>query len=506
VSEPFVQFLGRLHPLVLHLPLGLLAALVALELLARRRDVSDARRLLAALTAAAALAAAGTGWLLGHAPDRQETELVERHEQLGLCLAAACLLAGVLARRARPLAYRVVLLVALALAVPAGHLGATLTHGEDFLLEPLRARPAAPGGDAFADVIAPLLAARCGACHGAERSKGGLRLDSPEGLRAGGRHGPVLGLAGGEGELLRRVRLPPDDEDHMPPEGKPQLMPDELAALVAWLDAGAPFEGPVDGLPAALAPPVESAPLAATEPAAPAVPSADPSALAALASALVHAEPLEPASPLLWVDASAVADTLDDTRARALLEPLRLQVAELSLARAPVGDALLPLLADMPSLQRLDVSRTRVTGAGLAALAGHPRLRELRAVRAPLGDAAAEALAALPALRRAYLWEAGLSDAALERLATERPELELLALTPADAEILEVEPPVVVGSAALPGAVPSLAPVNATCPVSGSPVDPAFALVFEGRVIGFCCARCPGSFLEDPAAFRGRLP
>jgi len=496
VSEPWVQVLGRLHPLLLHLPLGLLAALVAVELLARRRDVTDARRLLSALTAAAALLAAGTGWLLGHAPDRVETELVERHEQLGLFLAGACLLAALLARRARPGAYRVALLGVLALAVPTGHLGATLTHGADFLLEPLRAPTAPPaGGDAYAAVVAPLLAARCSACHGAERQKSDLRLDSPEGLRAGGKHGPVLASgAAPEGELLRRVRLPVDDEDHMPPEGKSQLLAAELAALEAWIGAGAPFAGPVAGLMAPAAPPAPTA-----------VPHADPAALAALAEALVHAEPLEPGSPLLWVDTAAIAATLDDARARALLEPLHEQLADLSLARAPVGDALMPLLAAMPNIERLDLSRTRVTGAGLAALSGHARLSELRAVRAPLGDAAADALAALPALRRAHVWEAGLSPEALARLAAARPDIELLARSPADAEILEVEPPVVVGSDPA-GAAPTLAPANATCPVSGNPVDPAFAIVFEGRVIGFCCQKCPVTFWEDPAAFRARLP
>jgi len=42
-----------------------------------------------------------------------------------------------------------------------------------------------------------------------------------------------------ESELMRRARLPLEDDDHMPPEGKPQPTSDELAVLAWWIDAGA---------------------------------------------------------------------------------------------------------------------------------------------------------------------------------------------------------------------------------------------------------------------------
>jgi len=52
--------------------------------------------------------------------------------------------------------------------------------------------------------------------------------------------------------------------------------------------------------------------------------------------------------------------------------------------------------------------------------------------------------------------------------------------------------------------------VNATCPVSGSPVNPKYALVHTSaagpRVIGFCCPNCPKEFWADPAKFEAKLP
>ena len=52
----------------------------------------------------------------------------------------------------------------------------------------------------------------------------------------------------------------------------------------------------------------------------------------------------------------------------------------------------------------------------------------------------------------------------------------------------------------------ALKPVNATCPVSGTPVNPAFSIVFEGRVIGFCCSNCPTKFWADPQSYKSKLP
>src|SRR5882762_8714502 len=48
--------------------------------------------------------------------------------------------------------------------------------------------------------------------------------------------------------MLRRCQLPADDEDHMPPAEKPQPTAADVAALRAWIAAGAPFTGVVDGL------------------------------------------------------------------------------------------------------------------------------------------------------------------------------------------------------------------------------------------------------------------
>jgi hypothetical protein len=366
-------------------------------------------------------------------------------------------------------------------------------------VEPELPRPVA----SFDTVVAPILAQRCSACHGEKKDKGGLRLHTREGLLAGGESGPVV-VAGdaASSELVRRLRLPLDDLDHMPPDDKPQPSEDELRALEAWIAAGAPFEGHVEALAAFARPPE---PERGLEP----IPAAPREALDGLRAELVHVEPSEPGSNGLRVDFAAVAERTDDALALRLLAPVREQVVELSLARSPVGDAALELVARMPRLRRLDLSGTAVTDAGLARLAGHAALVELVLARTRVGDASLATLESLPALRRLYVWRTALGPEPLARLRA-RPELAVDAGDVPDAAVAEVEPePVLTSDAPIPGAPPPGspdAPVNATCPVTGSPVNAKYVVEHEGRKIGFCCPNCPAVFQADPAKYAAKLP
>ena len=88
--------------------------------------------------------------------------------------------------------------------------------------------------------IRPILRERCYSCHSGVKQKGGLRLDAGALIHKGGKDGPVL-VAGrsAESALVKRV-LSQDDDERMPPEGKP-LPADKIAVLQRWIDAGAAF-------------------------------------------------------------------------------------------------------------------------------------------------------------------------------------------------------------------------------------------------------------------------
>jgi mono/diheme cytochrome c family protein len=247
MAHPLIEFAGRLHPVILHLPIGLLAGLALLEglALARRRRLDPAVRTPLALAAAAsALAAAGSGWLLADATGYAGRTL-DLHRWLALATAALTTFAAasLLMPRAARL-YPLTLALALATLAPAGHFGGSLTHGEDFLFAPFRTPTPAPVPEPstrYQGEIRPLLQTYCVDCHNPTKRKGGLDLSTLEGLHAGGESGPAAVAHDLESsEVVYRMRLTPGAKGRMPPRDKPQPTDDELAALADWIAAGMP--------------------------------------------------------------------------------------------------------------------------------------------------------------------------------------------------------------------------------------------------------------------------
>lgn len=255
-------FFGRFHVLLVHLPIGMLLLLAILEIAARFNRFKTANAsagFILAVAAPLAVVTAVCGWLLSLGGGYAEN-LLEWHERFGIATAAGSVLAAIFFWRKKAGVYRVVLFATVAVMMVAGHLGGSLTHGSDYLtryapafLKSLLGGAAAPAQNppaagknvesqaVFSGVVAPVIQARCESCHGATKAKGGLRLDSFAAVKAGGDDGPILdATTPAESELLRRIQLPLDDDDHMPPSGKPQLTTNELALLKWWVQAGAP--------------------------------------------------------------------------------------------------------------------------------------------------------------------------------------------------------------------------------------------------------------------------
>jgi mono/diheme cytochrome c family protein len=98
----------------------------------------------------------------------------------------------------------------------------------------------------YARDVKPVLRDRCYACHGALKQESSMRLDTVDSIRKGGDGGDVVqpGQAD-ESELVRRIASQ-DEDERMPPEGK-RLTAEQIAAIRAWIEAGA--QGPADEQP-----------------------------------------------------------------------------------------------------------------------------------------------------------------------------------------------------------------------------------------------------------------
>jgi mono/diheme cytochrome c family protein len=338
----------------------------------------------------------------------------------------------------------VVLASAVALLVPAAHFGATLTHGEGFLMEhapgflrglldpsPASAAARVPPESlvVYDALVAPALQAHCVTCHGPAKAEGGLRLDSHAALTKGGDHGAVVAAGRAEGsEIVQRIYLPPSHEDVMPPRGHRPMTPADAQLLAWWIDQGARGDltlGEAE-ISKTVAPVIEAmvGPLDRGGPAVPAgtVPSASADAIAAVVAAGLSVEPVSADTPYLHAHATAVAGRVDD-RAVAALAGIAPQVLWLNLAGTKVTDSGLATIARLPNLTRLHLQRTDVSDAGLEHLARLAHLEYLNLYGTKVTDAGLRALAGLTSLRSLYLWQTGVTDAGVAELTAALPRL-----------------------------------------------------------------------------------
>lgn len=243
------QFIGRFHIVLLHLPIGLLLLVGVLELLSlnpKWHHATSSTRFILSVAAPVAVLAAVCGWLLAVGGGYDERMLF-LHRWTGVAVAVASCVILLFHSRGWMSLYRVGVGIATILTLAAGHFGGALTHGSGYLTRYapawLGGQPseAASEGDKIAEPLSyagvePIFSEYCFSCHGEEKSKAGLRVDSLEYLIAGGDSGPAF-VPGNETEslLLSRMLLPPDHEDLMPPEGKPQLSLAEIEQVRAWV-------------------------------------------------------------------------------------------------------------------------------------------------------------------------------------------------------------------------------------------------------------------------------
>jgi mono/diheme cytochrome c family protein len=88
--------------------------------------------------------------------------------------------------------------------------------------------------------VQPILAERCVECHGPDKAKEKLRLDSASFTLKGSKHGAVLTPGQPEaGSLIKMVTLPDGHDDRMPPKGA-RLSEAQVDAIRRWIAAGAP--------------------------------------------------------------------------------------------------------------------------------------------------------------------------------------------------------------------------------------------------------------------------
>ena len=408
------QFLGRFHPLAVHLPIGLILLVPVLEIAgAFRPALREAAGFVLALACAACLGTLILGYLLAYGSGDTGSTLT-RHMWGGIVLAITlllCLLTRPSWSSANPSRmYPALLSCVMLVLLWTAHQGGSITHGADYLTRympaPLRriaafgtVNAAVPYPDSFyAKNIHPILDSNCVSCHGASKIEGGLRLDSYDALTKGGKDGTVLVPRDPDKSLLiTRITLPPGDRHAMPAEGRTPLKPDQIAWIRSWIRAGAsPSDKEVAGV---------VIPAAPTD--LPPEPVGDYSKLADDIEQLRHSQgaKLLPVSSKpsdgLVLNTVDIAPTFGDTQLAAF-ENFAPYIVEANLARTAITDASLDTLAHFSHLRALHLEGTVITGNGLAKLAALHRLTYLNLSETKVTAPSLTPLKSMPNLRHVY--------------------------------------------------------------------------------------------------------
>jgi len=404
----WLQVVGRLHPLLLHFPIVLLLLGASLLWI---RDENRMRYFTWLLLIGANLAGATVVAGLFLATEDYSGDAISWHKWTAISSQGVAVALYFLRDRAITI-LRSLSLSLSALLVLAGHFGAALTHGEDFLLAPLQSASEQPlslaEAEVFRDLVQPIFESKCIACHQEGKIKGELRLDLLTGIQKGGKSGALFVAGKPELSLLiQRIHLPLEEEEHMPPKNKLQLTEEELEILSLWVSSGGGFDQKVMDLPQEdplfqLVSARFSAKKSYT------FSAANQDDIADLTTFFRKVRPIFPGSPALEV--AYYGSSAFDANSLAELNVVRDQVVKLNLNRMPLQEVDLSLFSDFQNLESLSLNFTSVSGNQLQSLINLPKLEVLAISGNTLDEEGIKALAEMPQLKRLYLWQTGLKE------------------------------------------------------------------------------------------------
>lgn len=427
----WLQPIGRMHPLLLHFPIVLLMLAAAMDIyrIAVRNTASSTvyNNLAKALLLTGAILT-GITVLMGLFLSREEGyegNTLVWHKWSG---AAIFFFASIVYWLRNKHWYKVsaswlaAAIIAITLMI-TGHYGAVLTHGEDFIMQPIYAniqKPSVPIEQVivYEHVVQPILEKKCVSCHNPNKLKGELALTDSLALAKGGKTG-LLFVPGNPdiSLLLERAHLPIEDEKHMPPEGKPQLTKQEVTLLTLWIREEAKFSQKLIELPdgdslrilaTAILKPEDKEEKYDFSP-------ADEATIAKLNNDYRTIAPVAKKSPAL--DVSIYNRDLYNAKQLDELDGIKKQIVSISLNKLPVKDADLKSISRFENLRRLDLNFTDVTENGLDALTTLKHLHTISLSGTKLSIAGLKSkVGNLKSLKTFSVWNTGLTGDEINQL------------------------------------------------------------------------------------------
>ena len=449
------KVLGRLHPLVVHFPLVLSIMISLLFLIPKWRHSllqehnQESLYYLLGLNAFFGIISALFGIFLSR-EGGYDVQSLQWHKWTGIFLASfsyVFFLCHQQVLQVKPAFFVSVWLFPI-LAILVGHAGGNITHGSEYIFEPMeKVKQRGPVDFAKANVyeaaIQPIFDEKCLSCHSEQKTKGGLLLSTLSGFEKGGRHGVAFKLGDAENSLLwKYINLPDEDKKHMPPAGKPQLSDEDKKIIFQWLRSGIDPRIKWASLSDTLllkkmvAQNSSNAAQKSYEFAA-----ADPATLKKLNNFFRVIKATYEGSPAL--DVSFYGREKFNAGQIGDLKSISAQVVQMDLHNMPLKDEELKEVLAFPNLEILNLNYTNLTGASLVNLKGLKKLERLSLSGIKLAPHQLDSLGTLPALKEVYVWNTGLDSIQLAATLQRYPQIRWVrGFEAAKAETIPLNPPI----------------------------------------------------------------
>lgn len=389
-------FIAHLHPLLVHLPIGILLVYLLLEYLRRNekyKQIAPINTILFFIGVGAAVLSIITGLL--HADiSTYPQEDIFWHKWTAIGTTVLYILYFIIRNRIyHQRLYVVGFLILLLFSIAStGHLGGVLTHGENYLSFEEEVQPEiAPlqiqniqEAVVYEDLVQYIFDKNCISCHGAQKQKGQLRLDTYQNVLTGGKSGKIIRSGDiGQSEIIRRILLDESDDKHMPPKGKLPLRDFEIQLLKWWVQSGAGNQQHVNEMDkdsiTAMAikqfHQVFSQPSAPIQVERPVLNKVDPAVIKQLQSIGCTVTPLSQQENYFRVVAFNVKDSIN--RAMEILQKMAAHVVELKLSFTNTNDSSLQYISKFVHLEKLWLDHTKVGVDGIKNISSLKNLKYL---------------------------------------------------------------------------------------------------------------------------------
>ena len=431
------ELIGRLHPLLVHLPIGIIILAFIMECASRMKKyeyIKPAIKFVLVIAMLSSAVAWFTGWIMPKEGDFDE-RLIGLHFWFAVSMSVATCIVYFLhttSNEKYKKLYFPMFSITMILLTITGHFGGSLTHGEDFLTKPLSKEKNVAVADVnqlmiYADIVQPIIQKKCYSCHNEGKKKGDLIMVTLDALLSGGEHGPALVIGNAEqSAMIQRAHLPIEEDEHMPPKGKKQLNKKEVRLLEWWINEGAVTDKKVGEINKEKE--IENI-LKDYEQRTSLLDSTDLASITEgkitdLLSINILAMRQHEESPFLVVSLSR--DTSISSSQISKLNKIKNNITDLDLSFTNVTDKMLSSIKAYKNLQVLKLQKTDITNKGLNELSTLKNLRVLNLYGTHIDNDGLEKLKEIPSLQSLYIWQTKITPEAVKAFAEEKPLVQVV--------------------------------------------------------------------------------